>query len=418
MQAIRRITCVALATALGCSWASAAPVESVEAVVDRFLSVGDLKGGQRELLARVQARQDDDQARFGLGVVQFLVGVEHLMQGLHAYGLKSQEAGEMVGLPVLRLPAPPNPDPKTMTYPNARRILEGWLADLGRVEHTLLQIDSADVKLPVRVGMVRLDFDGDGKCTDEETLWRIFAAVQPGARVTEDNAAAFTIAFDAGDVAWLRGYCHLLSALAEIVLAHDGEELFHGTAHMFFEKVQSPHAYLQEGRKVADFGGGVDLADLIALVHLIRLPVEEPKRMEAALHHFESVIALSRESWRHIMAETDDDREWVPNPKQQSVVPNVRVRKEMVDAWLRFLDESEDLLAGKRLAPFWRSNDGRGVNVRRVFTEPRPLDLVLWLQGTAATPYLEEGELTRPDVWNGIWRAFGGDFLSFAAWFN
>jgi hypothetical protein len=85
---------------------------------------------------------------------------------------------------------------------------------------------------------------------------------------------------------------------------------------------------------------------------------------------------------------------------------------------MTFLGESDDLLAGKRLAPFWRSKDKRGINIRRVFTEPTRLDLVLWVQGTAATRYLEEGELTRQEVWAGIGRAFGGDFLGFALWFN
>jgi len=39
---------------------------------------------------------------------------------------------------------------------------------------------------------------------------------------------------------------------------------------------------------------------------------------------------------------------------------------------------------------------GPGVNLRRVFTEPREFDLVLWVQGTAAVPYLEAGEVTTP----------------------
>jgi hypothetical protein len=50
--------------------------------------------------------------------------------------------------------------------------------------------------------------------------------------------------------------------------------------------------------------------------------------------------------------------------------------------------------------------------------EPRPLDLVLWVQGTAATPYLEKGELTKPAVWNRLTRVFGGEFVGFAIWFN
>jgi hypothetical protein len=92
--------------------------------------------------------------------------------------------------------------------------------------------------------------------------------------------------------------------------------------------------------------------------------------------------------------------------------------QDRVDSWRDFLDEADELLSGKRLAPFWRGKEGRGVNLRRVFTEPRTLDLVLWIQGTAATPYLEEGPLTKPAVWARLQQVFGGQFIGFALWFN
>ena len=72
------------------------------------------------------------------------------------------------------------------------------------------------------------------------------------------------------------------------------------------------------------------------------------------------------------------------------------------------------LLAGKRLLPFWRGDPSRGVNLRRVFTEPRPFDLVLWVQGTAATPYLEKGPLTKPEVWRRLRPGSGGTSFSAA----
>ena len=54
------------------------------------------------------------------------------------------------------------------------------------------------------------------------------------------------------------------------------------------------------------------------------------------------------------------------------------------------------------------------------FTEPRPFDLVLWIQGTAATPYIEDGPMTRPDVWRRLMAAFrgGGGLFFFTVWFN
>ena len=271
--------------------------------------------------------------------------------------------------------------------------------------------------MPLRVGLIRLDLAGDGKASDRfSTILSRYLGGKEGAA----KDAEWLIAFDRGDVAGLRGYCHLLMALSEIALAHDGQELFDSTAHVFFAKVQTPHTFLatlpdDEGGAL-DIGG-FNIADLIAFVHLLRMPVKEPDRMKAALGHLERMLALSKESWKYILAERDDDHEWLPNPNQKGVL-GIPIRREMIDSWLEAVDESEALLSGKRLVPFWRGTEKRGVNLRRVFTEPRALDLVLWVQGTAATPYLEEGTLTKPEVWERLLRVFGGEFIGFALWFN
>jgi hypothetical protein len=159
------------------------------------------------------------------------------------------------------------------------------------------------------------------------------------------------------------------------------------------------------------------VSDLIAAIHLIRFPVKEPERMRSALGHLEQTLALSEESWRFIRAETDDDREWLPNPRQTGVL-RVAVSDEMIDRWLEAVAEARKILAGERLLPFWRDGETRGVNLRRVFTEPTTFDLVLWFQGTAATPYLESGTITDSATWTRIVEAFGGSFPGFAAWFN
>src|SRR5262245_13535826 len=122
--------------------------------------------------------------------------------------------------------------------------------------------------------------------------------------------------------------------------------------------------------------------------------------------------------WKLAMAETDDDHEWIPNPKQHSVIPEVRVTLEMVDQWQAFLDEADAILAGKKLIPFWRGAGDLGVNVRRVFLEPKRFDLVLWVQGSAAAPYLEKGPVTKRETWERLMRVFEGNFIGFAFWFN
>jgi hypothetical protein len=251
-------------------------------------------------------------------------------------------------------------------------------------------------------------------------LWKLYARLNSQAQVKPAQAEEFLITFDRGDVAWLRGYCHLLMAFGEFYLAHDGKELFDRTAHLFFARPETPFAFLRGGQAAGEGRPDVgQIADLIAAIHLLRLPVSEPKRMGAALDHLRAMLALSRESWKFYMAEDDDDHEWIPNPKQAGVIPGVKITEEMVKGWtVTFLDEADELLAGRKLAPFWRDGGGRGVNLRRVFTEPREFDLVLWVQGTAAVPYLEAGEVTTPEVWQRLQRIFRGEFLGFAIWFN
>jgi hypothetical protein len=159
------------------------------------------------------------------------------------------------------------------------------------------------------------------------------------------------------------------------------------------------------------------ILDIIAGVHTLRWPVKDPARLESALGHLEQMIKMSREFWQRAQAESDDDSEWIPNPKQAGAF-GVPITQDMVGSWLEFLIETEAILAGTRLLPFWRGDGTQGINLRRVFLEPRPLDLVLWVQGTAAAPYLERGEMTKPEVWQRLQRTFRGDFIGFALWWN
>ena len=334
--------------------------------------------------------------------------MERLGQSLYRYGLRDQAfLGQFV--PIVRLPFSGNPHPETLSYEKSRAIVQAWIADFEKAETTLAPIADPGVALPVELNLVRLDVAGDGTkmMSVVEIVTRLMNR-QPGQH-------AMLVRFDRADVAWLRGYCHLLEALGEILLAHDGRELFEHTGQVFFTSVETPYKFLL-AKPNGENEFWASIPDMIAVIHLLRLPVIEPARMQAALGHLQQMLAMSRETWKFVLAETDDDHEWIPNPKQKSVV-GIPVTQQMVDGWLGFLDEADALLAGKRLIPFWR-NSAKGVNLRRVFTQPRTFDAVLWFQGTAAVPYLEEGPKTRPDVWERLWRAFEGDLFLFAAWFN
>jgi len=415
-----RLTAFALLTGL-LAWptiVAAADAPGVQ-ITQRALATGKLADGAKELAAHVKKSPTDDNARFALGMIEFVQSIEHLSQSLYRYGLRTHR-DIFSRLPIARLPVDENPKPEQISYGDVRRILQTLLDDLERSEQTLAGVKSASVKVPINFGQIRLDLDGDGKADENEELWRIYAKVMGGRGGGEvPRPPELVIAFDAGDVHWLRGYCHLLSAFAEIGLAYDGQEIFNCTAQLVFANPKTPYEFLKNKHAFATWGGN-DLVDGIAWIHLLRMPVKEARRMSVAREHLKAVIRESRKSWELILAETDDDREWIPNPEQkQCVIPGMLVSQKMVDGWKEFLDEFERLLEGKVLVPFWRASDpAQGVNLKRVFSEPTPLDLVLWIQGTAAAPYLEKGTVTKPEFWWRLNNTFRGQFVGFGFWFN
>jgi hypothetical protein len=420
---------ILIASLLICTRVQALPVfaaRQAEAAdgppIERFLLEGKLNQGVAAMQQVLAQQPDDLEARFSLGVTQTLLALEHFMQGLYQHGF---------GEPMRALPGaenlvmPRNPEPRQIDCQRMRTMLQTFGEELDVARQTLAEMGPGDVKLPLRLGMIRLDMDGDGSGEDDPVLWRWTAVNDPFERPDMNAARQFVVAFDRADAYWLQGYCDFIGAVVDFLMAYDERELFERTAHLYFPSVDSPYRFLLGGLGVFDFDG-VEIMDVVALIHLINFPLEQPQRMRSALERLQRMIATSRQCWGAIQAETDDDREWIPNPRQTSVIgaeggdgTGVRVTPEMAAGWNEFLDEAEAILAGRKLVPLWRGADRTlGVNFHRAFTEPQPFDLVLWLQGSAARPYLERGELTTGDIWDRLQEAYGGDFLGYAFWFN
>ena len=409
------IACVLMAFLPAFVAFGAAAQTTVDQLVDTRLRAGELKDLSAELSARLTQTPADNEARFALGATQFLIAVEHLSQSMYRYGLEPTRAS--TNMPFLRFPVPVNPKPEQLTYEKMREVFQNAVTDFAAAETTLAALGKEDVKLRIAIGLARLDLDGDGKATENETLWRVFDATLGGGNFAAQQAERFIVSFDRGDAAWLRGYGHLLGAILEFMLAHDWHEGFDASFHTFFPKAGLPFAVLNDYRSQEwGFDSG-QIADLIAFIHLAHWPVVEPARMTNVLAHLESMASLSRESWTFILAETDDDAEWIPNPAQKAgVLPGLTVTAERVAGWMTFLDEFDALLKGKKLIPHWRL--AKGINLRRVFTEPKLFDPVLWVQGSAALPYVEDGPLTTSETWMRIIGLLEGNFLCYALWFN
>src|SRR5919198_2459224 len=167
-------------------------------LAEKYLLDGKLVAGAKALEARLKEAPQDDQARFGLGVLQFLQTFEHLGGSLYRYGLRTEK-------PFLRPPPrvkeflPQNPNPEKLTYTAARQIVQTFVDDLVKAEATLAGVKDSAVKLPLHVGLIKIDPFGQGKPISAAFL---FERVE-GLPVTSQQANGFVISFDRGDVSWL-----------------------------------------------------------------------------------------------------------------------------------------------------------------------------------------------------------------------
>jgi hypothetical protein len=389
---------------------------TVPQLMEDRLRSGELAPLEQELSARLAATPGDDEARFALATAQFLRTVEGLAQDMYRHGLQPPREVAMM-LPFFRFPLPPNPKPEPLDYEKMRGVFKRALAGFDQTGQTLSKMGEAEVKLPIAIGLARLDLDGNGTADAQESLFGVFNATLAGGSMPPEAANGFIVSLDRADAAWLRGYANLLSALLEFMLAHDGRASFDVSAHMLFPGAGLPNAQLNElPAAQGEIVAGGPVADLIAAIHLMHWQPTEPERLKAALSHLEMVVALSRESWRYILAETDDEAEWIPSPRQKNGAIGVPVTQETVDGWMLFLGEFEAVLKGEKLVPHWRL--AKGINIRRVFLEPRVFDPILWAQGSAALPYLADGPVTDQATWDRMMRMFQGNFFGFAVWFN
>lgn len=374
------------------------------ALVESFLYQGQYNLGEQTLDRRLEAEPNDDQARFGLGVLQVLRGVERLGQGLHEYGVKAQNSGELF----IRLPVPDNPDPAPINYQLLRQLLDDFRRDLERAEATLAGVKEEQVKLPLRLGSIKFDLDHDGKATD--TLLTVMQRLDRGNRLERfEKNPELQVTFDRGDVAWLRAYCHLLMGFLDGYLAVDNEGVFNLRSDTLFAKPKHPFVGTDEERREA------------WTTAYASARMSEPLRWHRTRLHFLQAAKLNKETWDYIRKETDDDHEWLPNARQVSML-GLRVQDRMIDAWLAMWGELEALFDGTKVFPIQqlvgpdkKRKPNEGISFHKLMEDPperindiRELDAKYFTEEPAA----DIGRLI------GWYFSFGASPIPFAVWFN
>jgi hypothetical protein len=404
-----------------------------------------LYSGQLEVAAAALtplAASGDQEARFSLGLVTFVTALENVSQALYRHGATAPDGGPvaegMLGVPMSSGPA--NPNPKPLDYELFRGELDGFVRTLDDAAAVLIAAgESGDYVVPVDILKVRIDLNGDGSADDSETIGTLIAGMMgidpaelagapppPSAGRTQSGASHVEparsapnteIGFDRADAIWLAGYSNVLALQADFLLAHDFSDLFNATFHRLFPRAGLPmQAFSRGGMLAMDPETDSAIADVIAFIHTLNWPVVDRERMLRVLSRASTVTALSRKNWDAILAETDDNHELVPSPRQTAMVPDATVTDEMVVAWRSTLDTVDRILAGDLLIPHWRFK--QGFDLKAYFETAERTDFVMILTGYGALPFLKDGPIATADSFAEANRVFGDNLFGYAFWFN
>jgi hypothetical protein len=354
-----------------------------------------------------------DAERFALGGTRFLRAIETTFQDRWSAGMTDRTGM----LPLLRLPLEDNPNPAPFDPGMIVGIFEHAAENLTRAQTTLTSIpETSDFGLEIALDDIWFDVNSDGKRSKGEGIADILGQAVMGGM--EDSGTAPqplpTVRFDVADAAWLAAYADMLGGICAMVRAYDPTEPI--------TRVTTARARMEElGPLQADpfFGGNSnpDAFDMIAMILATLNQTPDTALMAEAQSHFLNMVAENRQFWSRVATETDNDREWLPNDQQQSAL-GIDVPPGTGAAWLVMLSDFEAVMKGEKLVPYWRVGGSAGINVGRMFTDPRPIDIAGWIQGWGALPYLEKGTLVSPESADAFDALTAGRAMLFALYLN
>jgi len=369
-------------------------------------------GGLGQTEATLSALQDpspDD--LFVLGGVRFLMGIE---QALHLRW-KMGVTGEIAPVPILRLQLPANPEAEPVRADLLTQIFRSANAHMELAEAALAAIPAgAEIGVTINTGDLWFDIDGNGaRGPGEDVLPMAIGAItvpmdQPG------EPPPTSIRFDTADVAWLRAYGHLISAVGSFVLAFDPTSV---VQRMMDAQTDRETRLASPNPSTLDRFVGEDLLGKLALTILALRQQPDPAMTRATSRHLKEMLRLNHAFWQAVGAETDNQAEWIPNARQTAGLGFI-LPPDTEQMWLGVLAELELMLDGKLLVPHLTMPPEAGVNIAKWLENPNPLDLVGWLQGMDALPYVERGPVITGEAWTAFEQLVEGRGVFFALLLN
>ena len=231
-------------------------------------------------------------------------------------------------------------------------------SELAAVEADLAEVAEArDVSLELCLACWQnVDWTGDGRVDRRDRLLLQIETDEKGEPIPDDDPRRTpTFRFDDGDVAWARAFVGFERAALDLVLAYDWSGL--------------DGVIAERGPRRA------------AIV--VRLT--DKGRVSAARQRILEGLGQSDAARRAYLAETDDDREWVPSPRQKNHPMPLPVDQALYDTWAGVVGDLQRLVRGEEgiavadLAALLDERDLAGVrgyiDVGAMLSKPRDITL-------------------------------------------
>jgi hypothetical protein len=254
-----------------------------------------------------------------------------------------------------------------------------------RTEKALAAIDrdleiagaAADFALSLCLACWEEDWNRNGRVDERDRLLLQIEVDDKGEEIPEgDPRRKPTFRFDQGDIYWARAMIAFQRALLDLVLAYRWTEL-----DKLFEALDS-----DQRPKIT-----------IRLAHRERVSAARERILEGLTHADRARVLY--------LAETDDDREWVPNPEQKSHPMPLPVDGALYATWKDVIGDARRLVSSEEgidvrafalmLDDDWPAPPGGYIDVGGLLSDPKDvvLDLAVLIRTDPDEPGTVEATL-------------------------
>lgn len=232
---------------------------------------------------------------------------------------------------------------------------------LKRADERLAEVDAKlavaqldrEVSLELCMACWEVDWNRNGEFDDRDRkLFQIERDANGVEYPADDPRRTPTFRFDVSDVHWLRALVSFQRGAINLAQAWDWKVLI----------------------PVVMRGGGYED---------VRIPLRSAEQVKTARGFILAGLAQSSACRDAALAETDDEREWLPNPKQKSHAMPLEVDEKLYETWGQIVGDAERLVRGDEalsvaeLAQLgdhqWEHPPGGYLNLGRWLGEPREI---------------------------------------------